>query len=602
VTAESHNTGALTIQHALDQVRVTGGTVCLASGLYQLGPTPLTLNGAGSVRLRGHGWRTMLLYAGDGPAIVVDGCLGVVLEEFTVLTPPPIILGDRRIGGGPAIALRNDFGLTIQRCQLMQLGARESGNAAITMTGYLLDARVRENVIVAVSGVAGPVAGAEGRPGTLMTADLAIEDNLLLCPRRGVSFGRESLHVADTRIARNFVDGCAQGAISAVGAVLGASRLDVEGNELRVRGDGIVVGTDGARISDNDISSVRGAAAGDGIVLTNGLDPTGLDRAQVLANRVVGLPGHGIAVRGQVKSAMIKQNVVQSVGGSGVFMEASSRAETLAVENNHILAAGMAVSDNGRGRDFAGIRAVLARRADLSGNVVAGLAPGATLARSRVAIQAIGCASLRIAGNELVDVGPPGEFAGDAAGVDVVVPAGPTDVVDNAVRRSQTPPSDANRAGWYGLRVRAVDGDAVTVAADVTLAPGRAGLLAFLGTRLGVLAAATETVGVRGNFVEAHGGTPAVDIAVRGAVVFSDNRVLEVLRQPQPVAVVRASRITAASNYIAGPNDNDALILIVGPRAFTALGNNTPQKNIRVGADPANVAALGPPWDALNVK
>jgi hypothetical protein len=602
VTAESHNSGALTIQHALDQVRVTGGTVCLASGLYQLGQTPLTLNGAGSVRLRGHGWRTMLLYGGDGPAIAVDGCLGVVLEELTVLTPPPIVLGDRRIGGGAAIALRNDFGVTIQRCQLLQLGTRESGSAAITMTGYLLDARVRENVIVAVSGVAGPVPGPEGRPGALLTADVAVEDNLFLCPRRGVSFGRESLHMADTRIARNLVDGCAQGGISAVGAVLGASRLDVEGNELRVRGDGIVVGTDGARIRGNDVAALPGATAGDGIALTDGLDPTGLDRAQLIGNRVVGVPGHGIAVRGQVKSAMIKQNVVQSVGGSGIFMETSSSAETLAVENNQILAAGMAASDGGRGRDFAGIRAVLARRADLSGNVVAGLAPEATLARSRVAIQAIGCASLRVAGNEVVDVGPRGEFAGDAAGVDVVVPASRTDVVDNAVRRSQTPPGDADRASWFGIRVRAVEGDAVTVAADVTLAPGRAGLFAFLGTRLRLLAAATETVGVRGNFVEAYGGTPAVDVAVRGAVVFGDNRVLEVLRQRQPAAVVRASRVTAASNYIAGPNDNDALILIVGPRAFTALGNNTPQKNIRVGTDPANVAALGPPWDALNVK
>jgi hypothetical protein len=93
-----------------------------------------------------------------------------------------------------------------------------------------------------------------------------------------------------------------------------------------------------------------------------------------------------------------------------------------------------------------------------------------------------------------------------------------------------------------------------------------------------------------------------VEIAARGAVVLSDNRLLHVLPQPQPVAVVRATRINATSNFIAGPNDNDALILIVQPRAFTALGNNTPQKNIRVGTDPANVAPLGAPWDALNVK
>ena len=602
VTAESHNGGTLTIQHAIDQVRASGGTVCLGAGLYQLGQAPAMISAAGAVRLRGHGFRTMLFYAGDGPAITVENSVGVVLEDFAVFTPPVVVLGDRQIGGGPAIALRNDFGVTVQRCQLMQVGDRERGNAAITLGGYLFDARIRENMIVAASGVAGPVAGVEGRTTSLLTADLAIEDNLLLCPRRGISFGRTSLHTLDTRVARNIISGCAQGGITAVGAVLGASRLDVEGNELIVRGDGIVVGTDGTRVSDNDVSALPQATAGDGIALVDGLDPTGIDRCQVLSNRVVGLPGHGIAVRGQLRSAIIKQNVVQAVGGAGIFMEASSSAESLAVENNQILEVATVSAEAGRARDFAGIRLVHARRGDVTGNVVAGVARQATLARSRVAIQAIACPSVRIAGNEVVDVGPTGEFSGDAAGVEVVLPASRADVVDNAVRRSQTPPSDSNKANWFGIRVRAVEGDALTVATDATLAQGRAGIFAFLGTRVRVLAVSLDTVGVRGNFVEAHGGVPAVDVVARGAVVLSDNRLLHVLPQPQPVAVVRATRINATSNFIAGPNDNDALILIVQPRAFTALGNNTPQKNIRVGTDPANVAPLGAPWDALNVK
>jgi hypothetical protein len=602
VTAESHNTGALTIQHAIDQVRASGGTVCLGPGLYQLGQAPLIVNAASAVRLRGHGWRTTLFYAGDGPALTIGDSLGVVVEDLALFVPPRIVLGDRQIGGGPAIALRNDFGVTVQRCQLVEVGARETGRPAITLGGFLFDVHIRENLIAATSGIAGPAGTVEGRVAALLTADLAIEDNLLLCSRRGISFGRESLHQADTRVARNIVSGCTQGGISAVGAVLGPSRLDVEGNEVLVRGDGIAVGTDGARISDNDVSALPQAAAGDGIALVDGLDPTGIDRCQVIGNRVVGLPGHGIAVRAQLRSAMIKQNVVQAVGGSGIFMEAGSSAESLAVENNQILEAGTVGTEGGRARDFAGIRLVHARRGDVSGNVVAGLARQATLARSRVAIHAIACPSLRIAGNEVVEVGPPGEFSGDAAGVEVVLPASRADVLDNAVRRSQTPPSASNKASWFGIRVRALEGDVLAAAGDATLAQSRARIFAFLGTRVRVLAVAPDTLGVRGNFVEAHGGVPAVDIVARGAVVLAENRLLHVLQQPQPVAVVRALRINAASNVIAGPNDNDALILIVPARAFTVLGNNTPQKNIRVGADPASVAPLGAPWDALNVK
>jgi hypothetical protein len=601
VTAESHNTGALTIQHAIDQVRASGGTVCLGPGLYQLGQSPLVVNGASAVRLRGHGLRTAILYAGDGPALTVSDSLGVVVEDLALFVPPRIVLGDRQIGGGPAIALRNDFGVTVQRCQLVEIGPRETGRPAVTLGGYLLDARIRENLIAATSGIAGPAGAVEGRA-ALVTADLTVEDNLLLCARRGISFGRESLHVADTRVVRNLVSGCTQGGISAVGVVLGGSRLDVEGNEVLVRGDGIVAGTDGARISDNDVSALPQATAGDGIALVDGLDPTGIDRGQVLGNRVVGLPGHGIAVRAQLRSAMIKQNVVQGVGGSGIFMEAGSSAEDLAVENNQILEAGVVGTEGGRARDFAGIRLVHARRGAVAGNVVAGLARQATLARSRIAIHAIACPSLRIAGNEVADVGPAGEFSGDAAGVEVVLPASRADVLDNAVRRSQTPPSAPNKASWFGIRVRALEGDVLLAAADATLAPGRAGILAFLGTRVRVLAVGVDTLGVRGNFVEAHGGVPAVDVLARGAIVLAENRILHVLQQPQPVAVVRGLRINAASNFIAGPNDNDALILIVPARAFTVLGNNTPQKNIRVGADPTNVAPLGAPWDALNAK
>ena len=38
VTPESHSPGTLTIQDAVDQVKATGGTVCLAAGVYDVGP------------------------------------------------------------------------------------------------------------------------------------------------------------------------------------------------------------------------------------------------------------------------------------------------------------------------------------------------------------------------------------------------------------------------------------------------------------------------------------------------------------------------------------------------------------------------------------
>ena len=101
VTPESHNGGTLTIQQAIDQVRSAGGTVCLDVGLYNLGATPVQLDGAQSVRLVGQGWRTMLSYAGNGPAVIVQRTIGVGVEDLTVLVPPEVVLGSGTFGGGP---------------------------------------------------------------------------------------------------------------------------------------------------------------------------------------------------------------------------------------------------------------------------------------------------------------------------------------------------------------------------------------------------------------------------------------------------------------------------------------------------------------------
>src|SRR5262249_44404426 len=68
VTVESHNSGQLTIQHAIDQVKERGGRVCLGPGLYRL-RAPVQIDGGRSVQLRGKGWTTVLLHLGAGPVI-----------------------------------------------------------------------------------------------------------------------------------------------------------------------------------------------------------------------------------------------------------------------------------------------------------------------------------------------------------------------------------------------------------------------------------------------------------------------------------------------------------------------------------------------------
>src|SRR5262249_14307066 len=141
----------------------------------------------------------------------------------------------------------------------------------------------------------------------------------------------------ETRLAENFIRDCPEGGIVALGFVVPGFGVDVRSNEILAKGSGIVIGVSGARISGNNISPVEPDAGGSGIILTAGLDNNELDECQVLENRIFGLAGDGIAINGAIKSATIKNNIIQSVDGGGIVMDDKSRAKKLTIENNHLL-------------------------------------------------------------------------------------------------------------------------------------------------------------------------------------------------------------------------------------------------------------------------
>src|SRR5205085_61337 len=85
VTPESHASGAMTIQHAVDIVHATGGKVCLQVGLYRL-DEPVKIEGARSVEIQGKGWKTILITNGRAPAMIVERSLGVTIDRLTIVT------------------------------------------------------------------------------------------------------------------------------------------------------------------------------------------------------------------------------------------------------------------------------------------------------------------------------------------------------------------------------------------------------------------------------------------------------------------------------------------------------------------------------------
>ena len=598
VTPESHNSGTLTIQQAVDQVRSTGGTVCLDAGLYNLGQTPVQLDGAQSVRLVGQGWRTMLSFMGSGAAISIQRAIGVSVDALAVLVPPATDVGNGTIGGGPGFLLRNSLGVAVQRCFVLQYAGRAGGGAAIGLAGYLVAVSLVENVVFAPSGIANAAAGPDtGEAPALLTMNLAIRDNVLACQRRGVSLDRVSLHLGDTRIAGNAVYGCSDGGFVATGAVASGGRLDVTANMLSVSGDGMRIGTNAPRIEGNDVTSSSDSGAGDGIALVQGLDKEGVRDCLILSNRVAGLPGRGIAIRQPIRSAMIKQNIIRRCGTGGIVMDGESAAESLTVDNNELVE--IAPSFNNEAQSIAALRMVRVARLRIAGNAINDLAAAANQSPARLAIDILGCGASHLDGNDVERIGP-NRAIGWSAGIRVLPPYGSVQIVANAVRRGREE-DEGTPLEWYALRVGAqlaVVGTASGAAVMETPFFLVAETIGFSidRRRIRALAVATRThLGVQGNhFLSWAGGAPIVRVDSADSCSFSSNQCfLSQDGRARNIVSLAGRAVIATSNTVRRPSDQDAMD--IDAQAFTVVGNLS-FGNIRIRGN-----ALPAPWSALNV-
>lgn len=602
VTADSHNSGALTIQHAIDQVKTVGGTVCLGPGTYDLGKSPITIIGAQSLRVRGYGVKTVLQFAGAGAAVLVEASFVVTLEDLLLVTA---------INGAdpsPAIAVDNCVSVTLQRNFVLRLGSAELGAPGIGLSGILIGTLIRENVVFAPVGIGNLVLATAlpanldvkaTQPVPLATAELIIQDNTLACSRRGISLDGLSVHVFQTRLAGNVISNCPQGGILTRGWVMAGSNLDVRGNHIRAAGAGIVVGTDDARIVGNDISPTRAGQGGDGIVLAIGLDRTGMDRCQVLANRITGVAGSGINITGIVRSAMIKQNFIQAIGGGGIVMADTGRAGQLTIENNQLL--NLAPQSNDSKTAVVGVRVVSAIRTDIVGNAIIGVGLAAAQSPSRAGIQVINFGSARIAGNEVVNIGPATDFLQDTVGIDCLGTFARVEVTDNSIRRNLAAPASAGSSSWIAVRIGTVaSGTTNVIGATMWFVGMTDGIYGFIGNHVIVLPRGKELVDVHGNLLETYGVASAVRVAAGGTLNFSNNRcllsALAGATAGQPVARAQVGAALASSNYLEGPAGAPAFALHLPDNApVTVLGN------ITSGVILINGTALPAPWAPLNV-
>lgn len=591
VDAEGHNAGTATIQQAIDAIRTRGGTICLGTGIYRI-DEPLHLNGVRSLRIRGQGWLTVLQGATAGTLVDIQQAIGVTVENLAMLG---VATGDR-----PAamIAASNCVDLNFSRLAVLALGVGNAASVAIDLSGVLLSGTIRDCTLVADHGVVGGAVGTRGerqRP-YLLTANVSVTDNVLLCRVVGISFTGISLHYGELHLASNLLLRCATGGIVATGGALPAASVTIADNVLHTVGTGVRGGTDGLRIRDNEIVGTVRALA-DGISLERGLDPGAIDHAYLTGNRIHGLDGHGIAIRHAVGQGMIKSNVVEGVTGSALVMEEDASADYLSIENNHFT--GVGVGFNAEGGSFVGVQLVGAARADLTANLLGEVARQATQSRLRVGFGVLASGDVRVAGNRVFGMGPLGFHSRTiAVAVETVREVS---IHDNTLSRVGDGAEVASPTPWQAIvltpfRKDAEAGAGIPTTPKIITMPVGNQILHLSAFRVGLLARGVGSVSLRGNRLRGQSTVaPLVDVDLEVGCIFTDNdaELSGTATGGPPVGRIACPHVNAANNRLIGMGDQITLLL-TAPK-FAVLGNMTS------GPIRANGTALPAPWNDLNI-
>ena len=652
VTADDHNKGTFTIQMAIDQVKSTGGRVCLAPGIFNLQvksgdrtiENGLTISGAQALRITGHGPTVLLAPPPDPktsqPAILIDGSSSITFEDLTLVVAPGTP-STKQLTGAPAappvlnpgIMIQNSSFVTIRRCGFVSLGNKVPQNPAIAVGGFVWQTSIVENFIT-FSAVNADGTGSIG-PGTgiahlptyadspnilLITFDLYIRNNFIQSGSNCIYLDSLSYHAWQLGITENFMGPSGMAGITVAGLGLPApeSRIEITGNEVVGTGDGIVCGVGAARIENNDVLCLTaGQTQGDGIVLDVPLLPATLDGCQVVGNRITGVGGIGINISAQLGSAVIRENIIENAGAGGIVMTGyiidprttPSSAQHLSVTGNQLLGLVPAVSNPlvAKSNLAIGILLQFVPVAEIEGNVVKNLGMDTQGNTSRVGIGVVACNSVRVSGNQIINIGPSTVTVGPSAGISIVGPPfDRAEVTGNTVRRTDSGKQGDFTSLWRGIYIGPLTNFAS--ASNFTL-------VSTAGNRFAIIAALSifevnqgaQMVLVRGNFLDAFGFGPAAEIEAAGACTFSDNQCF-LTGYRVPTVSIRAQDIVASANYVRTGMPGGA---VAGAAESIRLATNTPQRAQEGSVILGNITDRGitinghdlsnTQWNALNV-
>lgn len=555
VTPESHAGGSLTIQMAVDQVVAAGGgIVCLRPGTFLLDESGVVIDAATSVTVRGVGPRSVVVTRGTG--FSVTGSAFVSLEDLSVIA-----------SGRTAVDARATIGLTVQRLTVLDIARVDVPAAAIRLAGVSLATTLRENIVIGPRGIE------SSEEDVLLTAELRIEENTLICREGAIRL--VGGHLFSNAIRSNTILRCEVGGIHVPGLIAPGHGFEISDNSLYVQGFGIAVGASGFTVDDNDVTGVgEGSDVAYGIALTP--SPLGDLRGttRVSRNRVTERATAAIALGAALSEVTISDNEVSQVP-AGIATVRGGSADAASVRGN------LLTDLAGREGNGLGIALVGVSNAHVEGNQVLRVAqhPDALLG---IGIVLVGCPVARVSGNGVDQVGtvdrvPP------SLGIGVTGAFDSAQVAGNTVRRQPVAPDDDQRGPFTGLVIGQGEADVDGLLKKV----GLTGLHAVLAAIGGPSAATVE-----GNVVWGNGEMATARISIgEGEAVVGGNQFLTAAEGASALSMT-ADAGTVATNRLRGGRPSAALT--GNPKQYAVVGNIT-SSGIEINGGP-----LDPTWLPLN--
>jgi hypothetical protein len=587
ITAEQHNQGTLTIQQAVNQLLKTGGTVCLGPGIFNLMEKPVQLTGAFAVRIRGQGAATILIQPRANPAFIVNQTQWCTIDYLTIHTIAAATIA-------PAIQLTNSVGATIERLIIAPPAEGNGPLAGISLeAGFLLMTRIRDNFIRAQSGVIFPLKAAGDDSGALLLGSFYCERNTMQCSDTGIRLDGSSFYTSDTVLARNFIFGTTIAGISATGFAF--PELEITGNTLTPqKGDGIIVGTGGVRISENRIINLN-VDTQNGIRLVHGLVALAVAPIVVKGNRLQGLRGDGLSIETALISAVVQNNVFNAVEGTGLIMQPGSAAGSLKVLANELINIAVASATSDKTTEIAAIYLRGVFEGAVSDNAISAVGINSPIAGVIAGVRIDNSVDVRVSDNSITNIAPASQFSKPAAGILVVGPIANIEIADNLIKR-QIQTKDIDDSPWQAIRIAGTIGDTklnTFIALDTQSSLGKINTVSSLAA---ASAPGKEQVGIIGNSIHGYGRSALAEVVVSGSCRFSDNYCSEVAESVESAVTLAADSIITSANRVECAHNTKALNLIVPDKnVFTVLGN------IVGGPIVVNNAPLPAPWQPLNI-